>query len=74
MIPKLKKKQNGETYYNFRTIQILIPLIAAIPTAALAILIHWSIALFTAIWVIIGIIQIQKNYINKGVKYAPKDF
>jgi len=73
-IPDLKKKENGETYYNFRAIQIIITLLTTPIALTLGILIHWTIPAFIYIWLTIGIIQIQTKYINKGVKYAPKNF
>lgn len=74
MIPKLKKQINGETHYNFRTIQIIVTLLAIPPAILGAIFIHWIIPVFIAIWLAIGILRIQIKFINQGEKYAPGNF
>lgn len=68
---KLKKQIEGETWYNLRTIQIIIGLISIPIIAIIYLLLNWFLAAFLAIWILIGIVQIQVKWINEGELYAP---
>lgn len=68
---EFKKEVNGETWYNLRHIQMIITVLAVPIVLLTTWFVSWVIGAFILIWTLIGIVQIQKNYINRGMKYAP---
>jgi len=66
-----KEERNGQTWYNLRHIQLIMGALSIPLILLLTLFVSWVLGAFILIWVLIGILQIQRLYINRGMDYAP---